>query len=121
MLIDYENVPFDALNYLTGECYYGGKVTDDWDRRVLRELLGSLYRMDAFYDNYRFSSVADYYIPDVTVLDSVESASEFVHALPDVTTPELFGLHPNAAITQAKLETESLVHSLVLIQGGSSP
>ena len=64
MLIDYEDIPFKALIYLTGECYYGGKVTDDWDRRVLSEILNNFYCMDIFYDNYKFSINEDYYIPE---------------------------------------------------------
>lgn len=99
MLQDYEEIPFTALIYLTGECYYGGKVTDDFDRRVLKELLSSFYRMDIFYDGYKFSSEAQYYIPDVDVLDTLESSMEFIQELPDISSPGLFGLHPNAAIT----------------------
>lgn len=36
-------IPFDALNYLAAECNYGGRVTDDKDRKLIKTLLLDYY------------------------------------------------------------------------------
>ena len=42
-LSEYDDIPFEALNYLIGECNYGGRVTDDKDRQLLCSILSIFY------------------------------------------------------------------------------
>lgn len=43
--------PLTALLYLTGECHYGGKVTDARDRRLLNTILSTVYSEATCYTN----------------------------------------------------------------------
>ena len=38
-----DEIPFKTITYLTGECNYGGRVTDQQDRRLLLTLLHDYY------------------------------------------------------------------------------
>lgn len=54
-----EDVPFEALTYLTGECNYGGRVTDPKDHRLLICLLKSFYNIEMMEnDRYKVLSLS---------------------------------------------------------------
>ncbi|RKO93650.1 dynein heavy chain and region D6 of dynein motor-domain-containing protein [Blyttiomyces helicus] len=114
LLDDYEETPWDALKYLTAEANYGGRVTDDWDRRVLRSYINHLFCDDAVRaPSYKTSSMAVYYIPDAMDLQSFR---DYVASLPAFDKPEVFGQHPNADIASQIKESSNMLQSLLSLQ-----
>jgi dynein heavy chain len=58
------DIPIDALNYLTGECNYGGRVTEKMDRRTMMVILKKFYCKDIYEnEDYKFSVSGIYYSP----------------------------------------------------------
>ncbi|CAG7816608.1 unnamed protein product [Allacma fusca] len=113
-LQDYNFIPFDALTYLTGECNYGGRVTDDKDRRLLMSLLYNFYNTDAATtERYKFSASGVYTMPDSL---SYYACIRHIRKLPLNPHPEVFGLHENANITKGNQETMQLLYRTLLTQ-----
>ena len=80
---EYETVPYDAISYLTGECNYGGRVTDDWDRRLLLSMLSDFYNPSVVdVPKYKFSASGNYLAPDkMTYEEYVEYIKVRVHCV----------------------------------------
>uniref|UniRef100_A0A8D2NCT6 Dynein axonemal heavy chain 12 n=1 Tax=Zonotrichia albicollis TaxID=44394 RepID=A0A8D2NCT6_ZONAL len=115
---EYSHVPFEAVSYLTGECNYGGRVTDDWDRRLLLTMLDDFYNPDIIENpRYTFSPSGNYYAPPK---GTYEEYIEFIKSLPFTQHPEVFGLHENVDIAKDLQQTKTLFGSLILTQGGGS-
>jgi dynein heavy chain len=105
-LNEYEELPLDALTYLTGQCNYGGRVTDDKDRRLLLSLLSIFYCEDIIEkESYKFSSSDLYYSPKH---GEFQTYVDYIRSLPIIPHPEVFGLHENADITKDNQETSQV-------------
>ncbi len=119
-LRDGDNIPYAALAYLVGECNYGGRVTDDKDRRCIMNILDDFYTPKILDDSYRFSPSGVYYAPEPGTLNNYR---DYVRTLPFNEGPEVFGLHDNANISSAISETNLLLETALSLQprsdGGS--
>ncbi|XP_062558011.1 dynein axonemal heavy chain 10 isoform X2 [Armigeres subalbatus] len=92
-------LPWNSLKYLIGEVMYGGRVIDDFDRRVVK-----IY-MDEYMGDFLFDTFQPFHFYQDESVDykifPAETRDEFIASiekLPLTNTPEVFGLHSNAEI-----------------------
>ncbi|XP_042559183.1 dynein axonemal heavy chain 3 isoform X2 [Clupea harengus] len=111
-LEEYVEVPLEALTYLAGECNYGGRVTDDKDRRLLLSLLSIFFNTNILeQDCYKLCEGDLYYVP---VHGPYQSYVDYIRNLPISAEPGVFGLHSNADITKDNQETNQLLDGVLL-------
>ena len=114
---EYDTVPYDAISYMTGECNYGGRVTDDWDRRCLKTILADFFNPQVAEENkHKLSPSGLYTIPPK---GKYEDYVEFIKNLPTTQYPEVFGMHDNVDISKDLQATKLLFDSILLTLGST--
>lgn len=112
-LNEYDEVPWKAIAYLTGECNYGGRVTDDRDRRTLMSLLSIFYTPEIMDETYKLSPSGIYAVPPCS---EYSGFIDYIRSRPLLQSPEIFGMHQNADISKDLAETNLLISSIILTQ-----
>jgi len=113
----YDHVPYTVLVNLVGHINYGGRITDDWDRRMVLTVLMSIINEDLMSDTYPLApsdaDVNPYLSPEAAGIASVREA---IGKLPINPHPNVFGLHENADIACAQAETSELCDIMLGLQ-----
>ncbi|KPI89108.1 putative dynein heavy chain [Leptomonas seymouri] len=109
----YDTIPYDVLTFLTGEINYGGRVTDDWDRRCLMTLIQHFINPDVLREGYAFSSSGLYHTIEP---GSRKEYLDYLDSWPLNPQPEIFGLHENADITCAQNTTHSTLSTVLALE-----
>ncbi|XP_036361906.1 dynein heavy chain 5, axonemal-like [Octopus sinensis] len=106
-----KGVSWSTVRYMISEVQYGGRVTDDYDKRLLNTFAKVWFCEEMFSDTFSFYT--GYTIPKSRML---EDFRQFIEQLPPVDTPQAFGLHPNADITYQTNTANDLLLTMMNIQ-----
>ena len=106
-------IPWPALVYVTGMINYGGRVTDDLDRRLLMSILAKYYNPEVLDETYKLTPSGIYRVPEEGDLESYQS---YIKSLPITDTPDIFGMHDNATLQFQMQESKKVVDVVLSIQ-----
>jgi dynein heavy chain len=110
----YDEPPYKVLNYLGAAINYGGRVTDDKDKRLIESILRTYINKDLVEtgSEFKFSSSGIYFCPEA---ETCEQFCEYIRTLPLVPAPEAFGMDSNCAITCAQSDSMELLQGLLAV------
>jgi dynein heavy chain len=109
-----DETPWDAMRYLVAQANYGGRITDDWDRRLCNVYMNQFFCEDALnVPNFALCSLQQYYIPDD---GDMRSYKEYIATLPLSDHPTCFGQHANADISSMMTNSQVLLDTVLSLQ-----
>ncbi|XP_056016925.1 dynein axonemal heavy chain 5-like isoform X3 [Ostrea edulis] len=106
-----KGVNWTCVRYMFGEIQYGGRVTDDYDKRLLNTFCKVWFGENMFQSNFLFYK--GYIIPKCV---KMQEYMEYINNLPGTDTPEAFGLHSNADITYQSKSAKTVLDTILEIQ-----
>ncbi|XP_033231151.1 dynein heavy chain 5, axonemal [Belonocnema kinseyi] len=112
-----KGVSWPTVCYMLGEVQYGGRVTDDFDKRLLTTFTHVWFCDVLLRPGFEF--YRGYKVPQTR---NLQGYVDYINNLAGNDTPEVFGLHPNADITYQINTAKGILDTILSVQpkeGGS--
>lgn len=120
--LEFSTLSFSTLQYMTGEVQYGGRITDDMDRRLFMAYTeawlshATLNSTFTFNPEQPINKIPQNFVYKIPNFIEHEEFMLYIQKFPDVDSPEIFGLHPNADLTFRFKEVTQLLDTIVETQ-----
>merc|ERR1711871_1147517 len=116
------HISFSTVQYMVAEIQYGGKITDDLDRILFNVYTEKWISNDVLDDSFMFNPKrpiapipADFVYKPMNFEEHAKY-KEYCDSFPEMDSPELFGLHPNADLTFRLKEVINMMNALTETQ-----
>ena len=112
------SISWPTFQYMVCEAQYGGKITDSLDRRLFKCYTQVWLNASTCLEGFSFNpKVPIFKIPDnftyrVDCYDNISAYHNYIKSFPEIDSPEIFGLHPNADLTFRVKEVTALFSTL---------
>jgi dynein heavy chain len=115
-------ISWPTFQYMVSQAQYGGKITGTWDRVLFSTYVqvwlnpGTLKIEEP--DNASFNPKAplikfpNNFVYRAENKENIGEYHEYIRKFPDIDSPEIFGLHPNADLTFRVKEVTQLLNTL---------
>lgn len=111
-------ISWTTFQYMVSAVQYGGKITDSVDVRLFKTYAEEWLTENTCAEGFSFTpkhpllripSDFDYKVPSFTELSDYR---KYIEDFPEIDSPEIFGLHPNADLTFRVKEASALLKTL---------
>ncbi|XP_026831330.1 dynein heavy chain 8, axonemal [Ooceraea biroi] len=113
-LNDYDpkrGINWQIVRYMIGEVQYGGRVTDDYDKRLLNTFAKVWFADALFAEGFAF-----YKGYPLLIFKLVSEYLKAIDTMSTIDPPQVYGLHPNADITYQSNTTQTVLDTIISLQ-----
>ncbi|CAF0837526.1 unnamed protein product [Adineta steineri] len=107
-----KQMQWKTIHYMISEVQYGGRVTDDFDKRLLKTYVKCWFRDEMFEPSFYFEDKT-YRIPRMT---RIEDVFDYIDTIPNYDSGKVFGLSPLANDRYQEDTTRKVLDTILSIQ-----
>lgn len=111
-----KGISWSTVRYMLGEVQYGGRVTDDFDKRLLNTFAKVWFFNRMFDESFEFYSGYK-----ILKFKNQEEYLDPIDGMAEVDPPQVYGLHSNANITYETNMASDILNTIQSVQPKGKP